>query len=144
MLSGILFLIGKHMKGRNLNLGGHERREKLRWSLEQRVVRRRPKREASKKTASGSEAGGQVPHRAPSKQAIQNLLLLSSCGPLCWARSWWAALRAAFLLLIEISVSTDIYIKNRMSESILFLMAQLQHIYYKHNQKFSCSATVGF
>ena len=25
------------------------------------------------------------------------LLLRSNCDPLCWARSWWAALRAAFL-----------------------------------------------
>ena len=35
-----------------------------------------------------------------------SLRLLSNCDPLCWARSWWAALRTAFLFLTEISVLT--------------------------------------
>ena len=33
-----------------------------------------------------------------SQSALTPLLLLSNCDPLCWARSWWAALRAAFFV----------------------------------------------
>ena len=33
-----------------------------------------------------------------SQSALTPLLLLSNCDLLCWARSWWAALRAAFFV----------------------------------------------
>ena len=38
----------------------------------------------------------------------RQLLLLSNCDPLCWARSWWAALRAAFFVSNKISILTGL------------------------------------
>ena len=58
-----------------------------------------------------------------SQSALTPLLLLSNCDPLCWARSWWAALRAAFF------VSDRNISLNRPSQKERHLLVQMSFLF---------------
>jgi len=75
------------------------------------------------------------------------LLLLSNCDPLRWARSWWAALRAAFfpdrnidcnrssqLVASDMSLATSFFISLKAHRALILLLLA------SHPYSLSCCA----